>query len=218
VNIVTHSSIDRIKQSKFDKVYLSGERDFAVSNAKAGGEWYEDIVNTALGILHDDFYTLVGEYAKRSKYLEKAIEKQSEKMTKMLEEPDDEKRDVERQVSRDLERRYYDLQKEKEEVLGGRRQKLKKQNDDIVRKRFGDEAVIFTVVMPYSVFVSKMASPHSKERISLFEEMYAGFLRGEKRNWFDYIGGKRDMVWEFFQEVHLSGVEPRFIKKWELMK
>jgi hypothetical protein len=201
------SSIDRIQESKFDKVYLSGELDYAINNAKAGSEWYENIVSLALRIANQDYYELIAEYQKRTQKLERELEQQ-------------EKKDFSRQHDRlkkwnILKERYDALQKEKDLALSLRRKEIAEQKKDILKKRFGDEAIIFEVEMPYEVFVSKIASPYSKERVQLFESMYAAYLNGDRRNWFDYIEGNEQEVWQFFREVHLTGVEPRFITGWK---
>jgi hypothetical protein len=217
-------AIDRIKQSKFDKVYLSGEKSFAESNAKAGGEWYEQLVSSALRIVHEDYYEMEHDYAVRTLDLEKKMKMQDEKLREMQRqdmgsETQHEERLVQVRLSRELDRQYDELRKERSRVLDGRRREVGRQEQEVLKKRFGDEAVIFTVEMPYDVFVEKIASFDSKQRIQLFESMYSDYVSGVKtQNWFEHIRGDSSRVWEFFQEVHLSGVESRFIVKWETMK
>jgi len=211
-------AIDRIQQSGFSKVYLSGERDFAVSNAKAGGEWYEGIVNTALQLKHEEFFELQRSYAVRIMNLERLMEQQDKAFSQAIGTGDEEEyRRLFREL-RETNKQHDELQRERDKALSGRRSEIGQQEQAVLRKRFGDKAVVFRVVMPYRVFVSKIASPSSRERIEMFEKMYADYVRGEGgRNWFVYIHGNSGKVWEFFQEVHLTGVEPHFIKGWEVV-
>lgn len=82
----------------------------------------------------------------------------------------------------------------------------------MLRQQYGDDAVVFSVRMPYKVFVSKLASGRSRERVKLFEEQFATWKSDtNSRTWFEFIKGNARRVWEFFQEVHLSGVEPKYI-------
>jgi hypothetical protein len=62
--------------------------------------------------------------------------------------------------------------------------------------------------------VKKLASSHSRERVELFEEQFEEYKAGiGQRTWFEHIGGNPVKVWEFFQEIHLTGVEPQYIGK-----
>lgn len=215
---VVKYALDRVEQSRFDKVYLSGEKDFAEGNAKAGGEWYEGIVLAAERIKHADYYDLKHDYAMRILAIEKQMKLLDEKCRGMMAKGDfDEYERISRQLSV-LNEQYGEIQLESQRALNERRQEIKRQSRAIMSRRFGDKAVILTVVMPYAAFVSKIASASSRQRVETFEKMYAEYVSGEDRqNWFSHVRGDSQKVWEFFQEVHLSGVEPHYIKGWEIV-
>jgi len=214
---VVRFAVERITESGFSKVYLSGERSYAEGNAKAGGEWYEEIIRTATAIKHEDFYELQAEYARRTSELERKMKEHDAMVSSLGPDMEIDQYHKELSISRELDRQHGELQKERREALDDRRREMDREGQEILRKRFGDEAVVFTVEMPYAVFVGKIASSRSRERIVLFEEMYAQYVAGGRGNWFSFIHGDKGKVWEFFQEVHLSGVEPRFIRGWDIL-
>lgn len=210
--LLVRHAIERIKESGFSKVYLSGEYDYAVSNAKAGGEWYEGILDTASRIKNQRYWDRKHELDVEIRDLEKQMKKNDAEMRSRLDRSDE---DFLR--SRELDRRHAELSRQAEAELGGLRRKIEEEKNRILSRRYGDAAVIFRVVMPYGDFVARVASS-SRDRLSLFEQAYAEYVAGEtRRNWFAYIRGDPKRVWEWFREVHMTRVEPSFIKGWDIL-
>lgn len=206
----------RITESGFDKVYLSGDRKYAEGHVGASSEWYHMVIESAQHIAHADYYDLKYDYGTRLSGIHKEREQNDREYRS---ETDIEKQMALLDAGREIEKRYRALEEEQEAALKDRREAIKRHEKEVLRQRFGDSGVLLTVAMPYAAFVSKAVSSHTKQRIKEFEEQYARWKEGDgDRTWFSYVHGNPRKVWEFFQEVHLSKVEPRFIVKKQIVK
>lgn len=114
---------ERIVESGFDKVYLSGEFDYAKSNAKASAEWMEYIITAASYVADEAYYELEHEWVARLSDAHKKIEDMDKRMRKMTEvgkavvEMYDELRQYEdayRQLEQDKKQALGDMKREVE--------------------------------------------------------------------------------------------------------
>lgn len=230
IDEIIQQSQRRLGESKFEKVYLSSEFEYAESNATAGGEWYEMLVFAFMRIKYDEYEKIRADYSHRqlqmydqlkkldemisTGYSKSTIDRNLHKQRQQLEE-------AIRKLEMDFRLQYDNI-----------RQQQIQEKQDLVNSRFGEKAVVFTVKMPYQVFRGKIASPHSMQRLKDFEATYQRYKEGEKpidsmfgddkgsvaKNWFDTVRkGEYDNIWDWFHEVHLSFVEPQFIVDYKVL-
>jgi len=215
------SAIDRLERSGFNKVYLTGELSYAISNAAACTEWMEALYDAAERIKYQEFYDK--RYAFHG--MEQSLYDQIKANDKALQEAYNQLHsgaNVRNNIEQ-LYRKNKQIQKEIDKLSTQYNVEIKPQlvhikaaAKTLLAKIFGNTTVIFTIKMPYTTFRSKAASDSTKERIDNFEEMYRQYRSNPQhvRNWFAFWnapGKKTENVWHFFQEVHLTFVEPEYI-------
>jgi len=207
--IILEYSEKRLGESDFNKVYLSGAKSYATSNAGAGGEWYEMLLHRAIEIKYKDLYETVRSYRIQELNLYDQIKKIDEEYK---EKPFDEDRSQRWDREREIERQIKDLRQEAVPFIEEQQNIEETVLGELLNNRFGSGVTVLAVQMPANIFKSKIASEYTQERVELFENKYKEYLAGgnERTNWFN-IYEKYDSVWAFFQEVHLSSVEPEYI-------
>jgi len=199
----------RLSESGFEMVYLSGERQYAVSNAGASAEWFEGLLHSALRMkFHDEIDAAIDMRQAEFQIQDRLKELDNERHSISPEQMGEfyHKVNLWESALREAEGRTRTLSEPLNEKMREIEQKLKAQ-------KFGEQVSILTVKMPYDVFKSKVVSPYSKERVALFEKLYREY-KGGKKNWFYLVKNehKYDSVWEFFKEIRLSGIEPEYIE------
>jgi regulator of replication initiation timing len=215
--IVNHAK-ERLGQSKFDKVYLSGDKSYAQSNAAAGSEWYDMLVSAFLSVRYKVWENIRSNYYQQLNKMYNQLESLDKQVSSSI--PENAADIYERQglyqrrsgLERTIKQYEEDFQKNYGHVF--LQKKLDRKN--LMSGKFGNETVIFKVEMPYQVFKNKVIGNFSQDRIKLFESRYQESKKGGKNNWFDSVrAGEYDSVWKWFHEVHLSFVEPEYIVGYE---
>ena len=194
-------AIKRIGESGFNKVYVSGEFSYAQSNAKAGGEWFEYILDAGMRIAHKDYYGKRHWHNMRVLGLHRSLEK----MDKTLNDTDIEYREPIYAKRRELQAKIRQAQIEQDRTVSYEGEAVEQRRVAILRNRFGHQAVVFNIEMPYRDFKERLASESSKQRIADMEGLYSEFLHGKNDIFRKYS------PWDMLQEVHMRMVEPRFI-------
>ena len=199
---------ERLEQSGFNKVYLSGKRNYAISNAGASGEYYENLLLPAIRIKYEEHFNKEHSYFRKEQEIIDLIKSKEEKLRSVR---DDEMLSVYSEIHK-LELELRNVQKSSQEDIEIRTQNknIEKIKNDMINKRFGEKEMLFTIILPYRVLKEKLASSFSRERVKDFEENYQEHCQG-KNNWFDYVEEQNLNVWEFFQEIHLTSVESEYI-------
>jgi len=207
---------ERITESEFAKVYLSGDRDFSRTNAEASSEWMDELIREASAVVNADVLERDREFSQRELDImdrRKAIDKELRALA-----PDtstfDERRRLHDEDS-ELGNETHQLREQRDAELSEAKKAIKVKEREVRGKRFGEGVVVFTVKMPYKVFVRKAASSHTKGKIRDFEKAYEDHVAGDPNTVFGEIGRLFDSVWQFFYEVHLKSVEPQYIESWE---
>ena len=205
---VSKYAIDRLQEAGPNRVYLTGEKSYAISNSMASAEWFEEILGNAIRLKYAPYVEKEHNFTTQRLNLYKKLEELDKKSgmgdLSIYAEKD--------KISKEIRK----SEQEENEQLSDIKKEMKDLRLNILRDRFGDKIVILTVELPYNVFKSKISSKYSQERLSLFEKIYNDYINGDKKdNWFELVKSKHYNVWDFFREVHLSGVEPEYITRKE---
>lgn len=217
-NEIISAARKRLTQSG-DKIYASGSKRYAMSNASASQEWFETLLNKAVEIKYSNYFNLRHDFSARLSALYHELKKNdilvrdlqsqlgSEEIAQRLKDAYRKGHEIEKEISQ--------LEKEQDSALNHLAQEIKQKQDKVLTKMFGKTVIIFKIVMPYKVFKSKLASDFSRRRVEEFEEQYRHYKAGESNNFFRHVAEGEYGPWDWLQEVHLSSVEPEYIRAYE---
>ena len=184
---------DRILEStrKGGIVYVSGNKEYAKSNALAGREWFYMILQRAIYQKYKDKYDVVHKIGRRILQLQRKLDEYPKIERKLLEEGKYEEYD---RVSREEEKvlkQYHKLS----QVSSRKNKELSELEDKIERMFHSKRAVVFKIVIPWKVLKELSADDYTKNILKLVEE---GRISLEEIN-----------------ELHLKEVPRQYIVSWE---
>lgn len=194
--------VDRIFEStkKGGIVYLSADKEYAKSNALAGREWFESLLQRAI------YLKFKSEYDKRRKLNSKMLKIQrqldsiTKKMRVALSEGDYDKYKSLSRKENSLYAEYVNLEKLLNEI--GKKETERERK--IEKLFYSRKAVLFKIVMPYNVF-KRLAVGITKDDIKLFEN----------RNWVGHKHYGDEVFKVLFREVWLKKVPRKYIRGYE---
>jgi hypothetical protein len=204
---------ERLDQSGFDKVYLSGDPSYAISNAGASGEYYENLLLPAIRIKYEEHFTKQHSYWEQEQKIIDLIKAKEEGLRGNI-APEERVSIYDEMHKLNLELRKIEKSSSEDMEIKTQNQNIEKLKNEMLSKRFGDKTILFTIILPYRVFKEKLASSHSRDRVKQFEEEYQKHCRGEE-NWFNRVESPNENIWQFLQEIHLTSVESEYIYDYE---
>lgn len=203
---------ERMGESGFKVVYLSGQRGYARSNAIASSEWYLSLVHSALRIKFEDEFNHIADLRSAEFALHDEIKRADAQVRDTIASGED--FDATRLFDnvRLLERRLKEAEQRSSDASSVYNERQKAIGKKLLGTRYGDKVVILNVRMPIQVFEQKLASDSSRERLESLKEDWADYARGDTNTWIHYALKQQGVsIWEYFLEVHLDSVEPEYI-------
>jgi vacuolar-type H+-ATPase subunit H len=122
---------------------------------------------------------------------------------------------------RQLRDKEMELWKKKERIDNEFNEKWKSIREKIIKniqeEIIGREAVIFKVKIPVNVFKELAGSDYTRNRIKDFENVWNEYVKNPtiERNWFTFVEQEGYNKFDWFEEVHLKNVDPKYIVSYE---
>jgi len=149
-------------------VYVSGNYDYAYSNALAGREWFDYLLRQAI-YKQSTFKELDKkrrEQARKCLKLQNKLEKLDKKRLQLLNEGKYREYEKVSQLENEIWLKYVRCNKVSSEL----NKRVQEYVDKIRRMFYNSKAVIFTIKMPFHVLKSLLADDYSKDLIEKVEQ------------------------------------------------
>lgn len=191
-------------------VFLSGDREFAISNALAGKEWYRTLLSSALHKKLKGMYSHRQRLAHKQLQLLKELDKFKQKKSFALGRGDYEEYHRVRHEEKKIEEEYNKAH----EKYSSYNKKLLKTQEKYHNKLITRKAVLFRIEVPWHEFKKLAGDDWTKHQINRYEELVKKGFEKERIKRLQAVGAKKiqPMFEWYFQEVHMDYIPPKYIK------